>query len=48
MTFEEHWLATRSVKANLIEEGHTVIGQHDMARLAGLTNADRDGAIVSD
>jgi hypothetical protein len=44
--FEEHWLATRSVKASLLEEGRTVIGQHNMARLAGLTDVDRDGASV--
>jgi hypothetical protein len=44
--FEQHWLATRAVKANLLEEGRTVIGQHDVARLAGLADADRDSAIV--
>jgi hypothetical protein len=45
--FKEHWLATRAVDANLLEEGRTVIGQHDMARFAGLTDADRDSAVVS-
>ena len=43
----EHWLASYSVKANLFEEGCPVICQHDVARFAGLTDADRDGAIVS-
>jgi hypothetical protein len=45
--FEEHWLASRAVKANLLKEGCAVICQDDMARLAGLADANRDGAIVS-
>ena len=45
--FQEHWLAPPSVNANVLEESCTVIGQDDMARLAGLTDADRDTAIVS-
>jgi hypothetical protein len=44
--FQKHWFAARSVKTNLLEESCAVISQHDMAWLASLTDADRDGASV--
>jgi hypothetical protein len=36
--FEEHWLASRSVKANLHEEGRTVVRQNDMAHVRSRLN----------
>lgn len=41
---EEHQLAPQATSAELCKEGCTLIGQDDMARLAGLADTDRDGA----